>query len=85
MANGFFESQRLREKIPALVAVGDHDEIITPEEMQVMASQIAGAQFEVIANAGYLDLLEQPDAFNQVSMEFLNLFRFIGALAEPHC
>ena len=53
--------------------------------MQVMASQIVGAQFEVVANAGHLDLLEQPDAFNQVSMEFLNLFRFIGALAVPHC
>jgi pimeloyl-ACP methyl ester carboxylesterase len=57
--------------VPTLVIVGDKDEpFVAPCEY--MAKKIPGARLEVIKGAGHSSNLDQPDAFNQVFVEFLD-------------
>jgi pimeloyl-ACP methyl ester carboxylesterase len=58
-------------RVPTLVMVGRHDAISSPEEMQIMAASIPGAQFVVLPEAGHMSPLESPAAFNQSLAEFL--------------
>ena len=66
----------LREEIgaiatPTLVVVGAED-LSTPVELvRDMASRIAGAQFEIIADAGHIPSIEQPQALSDLIENFL--------------
>jgi pimeloyl-ACP methyl ester carboxylesterase len=60
-------------KVPVLILHGADDQIIPPSESELMHSRIKGSQMEVIANAGHLPNLEQPEEFNQAVIRFLNL------------
>ena len=51
-----------RVKIPVLVLWGDSDRIFTPEYGRALAGAFPHAQFTVIAEAGHLPQLEQPEA-----------------------
>ncbi len=53
-----------------LVLVGDHDELIGDGPPADLAAAIAGARFEVIANAGHDLTLEQPEATARRVAEF---------------
>jgi pimeloyl-ACP methyl ester carboxylesterase len=57
--------------VPTLVLVGEHDAISPPEEMRSIADRIAGAEFTVIARAGHLSPLENPDTVNAAMAAFL--------------
>jgi pimeloyl-ACP methyl ester carboxylesterase len=58
--------------VPTLVVVGDED-VLTPEkEARAMHEAIEGSRLEVIAGAGHVSNVEQPDAFNRVLGEFLS-------------
>lgn len=61
-------------KLPTLVIAGEDDAII-PVEVQRGLTRIPGARFEVIAGAGHLSPLEQPEAFNRVVANFLSSIR----------
>jgi len=56
---------------PTLVIVGEHDVLTPPDIAEAYARQIPGAQFELIANAGHLSNMEQPDAYQKVLRTFL--------------
>jgi pimeloyl-ACP methyl ester carboxylesterase len=59
-------------KKPTLVLVGENDEtFIIPTDY--MALKIPGSKKVVIANAGHASNIDQPAAFNQAVVEFLQL------------
>ena len=59
-------------RIPVLVVAGDDDQITPPEGMQAMARAIPGARFILIAEAGHLSPLEQPECVNRAIERFLD-------------
>jgi 3-oxoadipate enol-lactonase len=61
---------------PVLIIVGSEDELTPPEEAENLRSGIPGARLRVIANAGHLSNLEQPEQFNA------ELTGFIGSLEK---
>lgn len=67
-----FSSQLAEVDLPTLVVCGQYDAISTPDEMCSMASEIPGARFCEIPDAGHMAPLENPEPFNQVLGEFLN-------------
>ena len=58
-------------RVPALVVVGEDDGISPPEEMRQIAEALPDARFELIADAGHMAPLEQPQAFNRALGAFL--------------
>ena len=61
--------------VPTLVVAGS-DDALTPVGLhEDLAGKIPGARLEVIASAGHLTPLEQPDEFNRVAADFLNSIR----------
>jgi 3-oxoadipate enol-lactonase len=57
--------------VPTLIVVGDEDTVTPPAVAEKMHGSIAGSEFTVIAGAGHLSNLEQPDAFNRALARFL--------------
>lgn len=51
-----------RIAVPTLCLVGDQDGSTPPPLVRSMADLIPGAEFEVIADAGHIPCVEQPDA-----------------------
>jgi pimeloyl-ACP methyl ester carboxylesterase len=63
---------RLAEiRVPMLVVVGDQDVADMLAIADLLAGGIAGAQKAVIAGAGHLPSLEQPDRFERTALDFL--------------
>ncbi|NDY72615.1 alpha/beta hydrolase [Desulfobacter hydrogenophilus] len=58
-------------KIPALIMGAHEDKAIPPEKSTGMAEQIPGAQLCMVAAAGHMVNIEQPDAFNSALLDFL--------------
>ena len=64
--------KRLGEiNLPVLIIRGDQDDIINPAEMEAIARGVRGARHEVIALAGHLPNLENPEVFNKILTGFL--------------
>ena len=59
---------------PTLVIVGEEDSLTPPTVAQEYASQIPGAEFVVIPQAGHLSNLEQPEIFLRAMRGFLRAF-----------
>lgn len=63
--------------MPVLMMTGEHDRLAPPDEIRSVAERIyrqasnADVRFEVVANAGHVCNVEQPDAYNRVLLEFL--------------
>jgi pimeloyl-ACP methyl ester carboxylesterase len=57
---------------PTLVITGSEDELIPPQNAKVMAQRIPGAQMISIDGSGHLFLIEQPEAFNEAVIGFLD-------------
>jgi len=47
--------------VPTLVVVGDQDGSTPPDLVRGLAQSIAGARFEIIADAGHIPCVEQPE------------------------
>lgn len=58
-------------RCPCLLIAGEHDDNAPRDMMARMATHIPSARFAVIARAGHLSYMEQPDAFNQLLSQFL--------------
>jgi 3-oxoadipate enol-lactonase len=54
-----------------LVVTGSDDLATTEAVAQGLADAIPGARLEIIAGAGHLSNVEQPDAFNRALLDFL--------------
>jgi 3-oxoadipate enol-lactonase len=59
--------------IPALIMVGESDELTSPKAAQYMHERIPGSVLQVIDNAGHLSNLENPMNFNIRLQWFLGL------------
>ncbi|XDZ66558.1 alpha/beta fold hydrolase [Alphaproteobacteria bacterium LSUCC0684] len=57
--------------IPTLVVVGSEDRLTPPSLAREITAQIPSARLEIIAGAGHLSNIEEPEAFNQVVLDFL--------------
>lgn len=58
--------------VPTLVVVGEEDGPSPPDVARAMHERIPGSQLAVLARAGHLSNMEQPDAFNRALTTFLS-------------
>jgi 3-oxoadipate enol-lactonase len=58
--------------VPALVVVGEHDQLTPPAESEELASLLPDARLVTLAGAGHLTPLEQPAELNEELFLFLN-------------
>ena len=63
---------------PTLCLVGDEDGSTPPDLVRSTAELIPGARFEIIAAAGHIPCVEQPEAMAKLIRDFL-----AGALDRP--
>lgn len=68
--------------VPTLFVAGESDPAASPATMAAMADRVAGARFELIADAAHLTPLEAPDDFNQLVLDFLDARARINAPVE---
>lgn len=61
-----------RIAVPALVVLGEEDELVPPEESRRMAEAIPGARTVELAACGHLGNLERPGEFNRALGDFLS-------------
>jgi pimeloyl-ACP methyl ester carboxylesterase len=47
-------------KVPALVIGGEHDQLMPRTELEILATKIPKARFELLSGAGHLPFLERP-------------------------
>jgi pimeloyl-ACP methyl ester carboxylesterase len=59
------------EGVPALVIVGQEDQITPPDRARAMADALPPARFVSIPGAGHLSPLEQPAAVTEALASFL--------------
>jgi pimeloyl-ACP methyl ester carboxylesterase len=61
--------------VPALVLVGDEDEITPPAEAERLSTTLADARLVRLPGAGHLSVLEKPAAFHAAVDDFLTRIR----------
>jgi pimeloyl-ACP methyl ester carboxylesterase len=61
--------------VPALVIVGEEDEVTPPKESEAMQSALQDARLERIAEAGHLSCVENAQAFNAALASYLSAIR----------
>jgi pimeloyl-ACP methyl ester carboxylesterase len=58
-------------RCPALVLVGDGDQLTPPDRAEEIAAGIPGARLVVVPDCGHVSTLEQPGAVTRALLEFL--------------
>ena len=61
-----------RMAVPTLVACGEHDALCPVRRHEFMAELIPHAELRVIADAGHLPVLEQPEVTNEILRTWLS-------------
>lgn len=57
--------------LPSLVIGAAQDRAVPPEHSRVLAAGLPDARLHILADAGHMVNLEQPEPFNQIILEFL--------------
>jgi 3-oxoadipate enol-lactonase len=57
--------------VPVLVLVGEHDTLTPPDVARALVGRLPDARLQVLADAGHVSSLENPDAFNAALHDFL--------------
>ena len=57
--------------VPTLVVTGEDDRTAAPEVARRMAARIAAAELAIVPATGHLLMLEQPERFDAVLLEFV--------------
>lgn len=60
-----------RVQVKTLIVAGEHDQITSIRDAELMQAEIDKNTLTVIEDAGHLSPLENPDAFNQAMFKFL--------------
>lgn len=60
--------------LPALVIGAAEDLAIPPSHAEALAAGLPDAELHIIANAGHMANLEQPEAFNRILLDYLQRF-----------
>ena len=63
-------AQAKKIAVPTLCVVGEEDGATPPDLVKEMADLIPGARYEVIAGAGHLPCIEQPDTLARLILDF---------------
>jgi pimeloyl-ACP methyl ester carboxylesterase len=58
-------------KVPALLVAGSEDKTAPPAVMEKMAQKIPGSEYVLLQGCGHLGPMDQPDAFNDALLFFL--------------
>jgi 3-oxoadipate enol-lactonase len=58
-------------RVPTLVACGDGDDSTPPEGNKLIANRIPGARYEEIGGARHVPMMEQPETFNRMLVNWL--------------
>lgn len=58
--------------IPVLILAGDQDQIIPPNKAKAMAAAMKTATLTMVAHAGHMPMLEQPEATTTALFNFLS-------------
>ncbi len=66
-----FTEATARIKVPTLCVVGDQDGSTPPNVVLATAKLIPGARYEVIAGAGHIPCVEQPEALTAILSAFI--------------
>ncbi len=61
-----------RIRVPTLVLWGASDRIVSPDYGRAYSALIAGAQFDLIEDAGHYPHVERPDLFARQIVEFVS-------------
>ncbi|MNE81869.1 3-oxoadipate enol-lactonase 2 [compost metagenome] len=69
-----------RIAVPTLCIVGDQDGSTPPDLVRSTAGLIAGAQFEIVKDAGHIPCVEQPEALTDLIRTFINTAIIRGKL-----
>jgi 3-oxoadipate enol-lactonase len=68
----FDVTERLGEiDCPTLIVAGENDGTVAPRHREVLHRNIAGSQLAVIPDSTHATPIDQPQAFNQIVMDFL--------------
>lgn len=59
-------------QLPTLIVCGDEDTITPPKESEALAKGIANSRLKIVKQAGHFPMLEKPNEFNQLLMEFID-------------
>ena len=68
---GQIPSQLAKIKAPALIIAGDQDQLTPLPTQQALHEAIPGSRFEVIKGSGHVPVIEQPELWNRLALEFL--------------
>ncbi len=60
---------------PVLVLAGDADKATPPETNKSISSRIPAAQFRLLADAGHISNMEQPEEFNRALLDHIEKVR----------
>ncbi len=60
---------------PVLVLAGEDDKATPPETNKSISSRIPGAQFRLLADAGHISNMEQPEEFNRALFDHIEKVR----------
>ena len=58
--------------VPMLILAGANDQVIAPDKAKAMADASKSATLTMVANAGHMPMLEQPDATATALLGFLS-------------
>jgi pimeloyl-ACP methyl ester carboxylesterase len=73
MAKRFDTSKILAStSIPILIVTGENDMVVSPKQSENMHRLAKNSQLIIIANAGHLSSLEQPEAWNRAVVQTFN-------------
>ncbi len=71
-----YTESTLALKLPVLAIVGDQDGSTPPDLVRSTADLVKGAEFRIVADAGHLPCIEQPQAVANLVSNFLVQARF---------
>ena len=71
----FFDvSAEVREiQAPSLIITGDNDTVVPPDSQSDLAKLIPDSKRKIIEDAGHAVIVEQPDKYNQLLLDFLRM------------
>lgn len=58
--------------IPIGVVWGEHDRVFAPYHLELVRRQLPAARTYLIRDAGHVPMIEQPDEFNRLALDFLS-------------
>jgi len=61
---------------PTLIVCGAHDKMTPPKYSELLRDNILNARMDIVANAGHMVMLEQPEAVANLLADFFNTIPF---------